>query len=874
MFGVSPEDDTARAAMWTGGGFKESRKVGGWYLPRTWKEPTRRQRVDDAVRVLTAAGRTVTVHTSREERQQPPQRPARLPELEVTAPNLDEVPQFFNAAPFTDQDDLQDVQALEAAYDWWSQHPTVRAYLQQDNDARPDGFGTPDNPIAELHIAYHRARLALRAPVPGGPDEIVRRVYGVAAWCMALEPAVEQDLLDPLQDVYAAAHGLAARSQATIAALTAEQTAAAEEAPAPAPEQPEQEAPDAAQPEPGASDQPDEPAPAPSETAPAAAAEEQSPAAPAPEPPAAPPAPASDADSDRPPALTDPDLRGAALEAMTAAALADPRVAQAARANDLNNFVVAVASWSREWVTDQWADVPPDEWPDWVRAYFREGNEAVGDRNGLYAELAGPLYAQLRVPEPEPAPAPAPDMAAEPPTDVAVPESRPADAGAEKTREELFQEAVDELFSGTDAPDATGPESTPDPDVPEQQLGLFGEDPPAPQETPPDTEPADTAPAADDLAQLARVELTGAADIRYWMHGSMRPGEPETMRFHLNRQTRSYSFSESIFTGTRDECLAWIESEAAVRSAAEASDPGDKDGEQRAAAQAWLREAALENPAPDPAPAPAPEPEPERDVDEEEGQLDLFGEVAPAPAPAQSPGRRRGRREPEAPVSPDTEGVPDASPAAVEDEPVFPADLAAGESVRPGDRENVWLVTSTTGVEYRLRGIAVGTADEFWTIKTLPETPGSARASDAPDDQTPERLMRWLRTDSANRTLARERAERHPALPPGEIPLTLEPVVTQLEDDYWRVTRYGVEGRVSRFHWGYVGHPVEQPVSGGTPKVVACGASTRSGPPRSTASTTPRPMSWRSWARTWGPRRTAPRTAPGTPVAARRTTHA
>ncbi|GAA3312181.1 hypothetical protein GCM10020295_83340 [Streptomyces cinereospinus] len=99
VFGVSPEDDTARAAMWTGGGFKESRKVGGWYLPRTWKEPTRRQRVDDAVRVLAAAGRTVTVHTSRQERQQPPQRPARLPELEVTAPNLDEVPQFYNAPP-------------------------------------------------------------------------------------------------------------------------------------------------------------------------------------------------------------------------------------------------------------------------------------------------------------------------------------------------------------------------------------------------------------------------------------------------------------------------------------------------------------------------------------------------------------------------------------------------------------------------------------------------------------------------------------------------------------------------------------------------------------------------------------------------------
>jgi N12 class adenine-specific DNA methylase len=178
----------------------------------------------------------------------------------------------------------------------------------------------------------------------------------------------------------------------------------------------------------------------------------------------------------------------------------------------------------------------------------------------------------------------------------------------------------------------TGASQQPDEPAPapsetaQQQLGLFGEDStPASQKTPPDTEPADTTPAADELAQLARVELTGAADIRYWMNGSMRPGEPETMRFHLNRQTRSYSFSQSIFTGTRDECLAWIESEAAVRSAAEALDPGDTDGEQQAAAQAWLREAALEDsapdsaPAPDPVPEPEPEPEPEH-ADREERQ--------------------------------------------------------------------------------------------------------------------------------------------------------------------------------------------------------------------------------------------------------------
>ncbi|MGW1037557.1 DEAD/DEAH box helicase family protein [Streptomyces antibioticus] len=641
VFGITPEDDTAKAALWTGGGFKESRKVGGWYLPRTWKEPTRRQRVDDAVRVLAAAGRTVTVHTSRAERQEPPQQPARLPELAVTAPNLDDVPQFFNAEPFTDQDDLADVQALEAAYARWGQHPTVRAYLQQDNDARPDGFGTPDNPIAELHIAYHRARLALREPVPGGPQEIVRRVYGVAAWCQELEVVVDDDLLDPLQGVYEAAHLLAARSQATIAALTAEQAAAAEDAPAPVAQETE---PAAAQQEPDAEGQADESASTSTETAPAAAAEEQGPADPAPEPSAAPPAPAPDADSDRP-TLTDPALRGAALEAITAAAVADPRVAQAARANDLDNFTSWLTDWVDDWATEEWADVPPGDMPDWVRVYFRGGDEAVGDRNGLYAELAGPLYEQLRATEQEPAPAPVPD------------------ADEEKSREELFQEAVDGLFTGTDPqPGATDPEPTPDPAAPEQQLGLFGGDnAPAPQETPPDTD-TDTdgaAPAADDLSQLARVELTGAADIRYWMHGSMRPGQPETIRFHLNRQTRSYSFSESIFNGTRDECLAYINSEAAVRSAAETLDPGDTDGVQQAAAQAWLRDAAPETPAPDPAPAAdVPETETETAGDaEEEGQLDLFGEAAPEPAPVQRPGRRRGRREPEPAVSPGAMGA-------------------------------------------------------------------------------------------------------------------------------------------------------------------------------------------------------------------------
>ncbi|MGW3200137.1 hypothetical protein ACWDBD_37335 [Streptomyces sp. NPDC001118] len=692
VFGVSPEDDTAKAAMWTGGGFKESRKVGGWYLPRTWKEPTRRQRVDDAVRVLAAAGRTVTAHTSRAERQQPPQRPARLPELNVTAPNLDDVPQFFNAPPFTGQDDLQDVQALEAAYDRWSQHPTVRAYLNQDNDARPDGFGTPDNPIAELHIAYHRARLALREPVPGGPDEIVRRVYGVAAWCQELEVVVADDLLDPLQDVYAAAHLLAARSQATIAALTAERAAAAENAPAPAPTE---EAPAAAQQEPGIGEQPGEPVPAPSETAPAAATEEQveqSPAAP--EPPAPDDngllavsdefailyasykelVPAGVADdgvtwdtsrivitgsgvradgatverlmdaglleygatlnvditpagrqrinelerTDRPePAvgdrvlfvatgrlgivggyatkehgreaevvcdrddwpngwdidiaplyivtvqpgamepeaaaeayrvaalrqfpgtLTDPALREPALEAMTAAALTAPPLAQAARANDLNNFIYPLAAWVDEWVTEEWADVPPADWPDWVRAYFREGDDAVDDRNGLYAELAGPLYAQLRTSEPEPASAPPVEAVAAVEAER-EPETAPstADTGAAEQLDvfgaaaEAESTPQEELPESAPAQEASTGASTRVEETPDTVAAMESTEPAEPQpalDTGPAVEPSQAAPAPPPAAPeetaaptLSAEQLFGAGG-RIYHDGDVYP---------------------------------------------------------------------------------------------------------------------------------------------------------------------------------------------------------------------------------------------------------------------------------------------------------------------------------------------------------------
>ena len=213
---------------------------------------------------------------------------------------------------------------------------------------------------------------------------------------------------------------------------------------------------------------------------------------------------------------------------------------------------------------------------------------------------------------------------------------------------------------------------------------------------------------------------------------------------------------------------------------------------------------------------------------------------------------------------------------------VFPAELIEGESARPGDREHAWVVTSADGFEYRLSGTAVGTEHESWNIKRLPEPSPDVMASDAPDARTPRRIMTWLRTESADRTLARERAERHSPLPPEEIPFALEPVVTQLDENYWRVTRYGVEGRVSRFGWGYAATPAEQPAKGTTPSgrglrwEYAIWQSTsgaiRPPPPKNSA--WPPPMTNSAfWARTSAPRRNASRTVP-TRAAARRTTRA
>ncbi|MEV6179879.1 hypothetical protein [Streptomyces sp. NPDC052015] len=100
---------------------------------------------------------------------------------------------------------------------------------------------------------------------------------------------------------------------------------------------------------------------------------------------------------------------------------------------------------------------------------------------------------------------------------------------------------------------------------------------------------ADSEEAASDdavRAQLAMTEVTGAAGIRYSLFGSLTSGEPEMVEFHVVRVFRGVTGTVD-FSGTRDECLAYIESEAAVRSAAEAV---DENSEEQATALAWLRE--------------------------------------------------------------------------------------------------------------------------------------------------------------------------------------------------------------------------------------------------------------------------------------------
>ncbi|WP_275466273.1 nucleotide exchange factor GrpE [Streptomyces noursei] len=171
---------------------------------------------------------TSAVQGAAREERPPTAEPARLPELNVTPPNREQVPQLETATPFADDADAQlDVDRLEGAFARWSQQPTVQEYLRQDDRARPNGQGAPDNPIAALRAAYEQATVALGGNTLGGLDDLLQRLQTVAAWCQVLEPAVDVDLRATLQELHTAVRRLAARSQATIEALATASTDAA-----------------------------------------------------------------------------------------------------------------------------------------------------------------------------------------------------------------------------------------------------------------------------------------------------------------------------------------------------------------------------------------------------------------------------------------------------------------------------------------------------------------------------------------------------------------------------------------------------------------------------------------------------------------------
>ncbi|WP_369380499.1 hypothetical protein [Streptomyces sp. cg36] len=132
----------------------------------------------------------------------------------------------------------------------------------------------------------------------------------------------------------------------------------------------------------------------------------------------------------------------------------------------------------------------------------------------------------------------------------------------------------------------------------------------------------------------------------------------------------------------------------------------------------------------------------------------------------------------------------------------FPGTLQSGETIveipldHPFTRQ--WTLTTVGGFDYRLTRVC-----DAWSVKRLPHDSG--RGSDYVAELEPPlaKIMDWIRRDSRWRRTSRERFARHPHLPGGEIPFTLEPVVTRLEDGFWRVTRYGHEGRISAYPWGY-----------------------------------------------------------------------
>ncbi|MFX4293630.1 DEAD/DEAH box helicase family protein [Streptomyces bohaiensis] len=197
VHGISTEDETTRHVLWSVGGFKPSRRLGGaWYLPRTWKPATRQERVSKVVKELNRLGRPVQEHrTPRPDRGAPPSLNIPKPtpaELDLT--------QIAAGAPYQgNSDELRtDLAALNNLQQQWRDTETATSYLEDDRPRRIHiGIG-PTNPVAHQVHAFHQAVKMINST---RPEEMCQRFAALSYWTAALAKVVPSADAPPLRQL-------------------------------------------------------------------------------------------------------------------------------------------------------------------------------------------------------------------------------------------------------------------------------------------------------------------------------------------------------------------------------------------------------------------------------------------------------------------------------------------------------------------------------------------------------------------------------------------------------------------------------------------------------------------------------------------------
>ncbi|MFD9562214.1 toprim domain-containing protein [Streptomyces sp. NPDC059994] len=135
----------------------------------------------------------------------------------------------------------------------------------------------------------------------------------------------------------------------------------------------------------------------------------------------------------------------------------------------------------------------------------------------------------------------------------------------------------------------------------------------------------------------------------------------------------------------------------------------------------------------------------------------------------------------------------------------FPATLREGESAVQVHADG-WQFTGEHGHCYRLveRPWGRKPGGTHWSVTPLPQPPSGSGSRWIGELHPPlETALDWMRRDGASRALAAGRWQRHPLAPAGTYPFSLDLHVDELEEGMWRVVRYGHEGRIARYPWGY-----------------------------------------------------------------------